>query len=129
MQPDWSNVFNTPLTGPEQLAYEAWRANLPAELQNVHDYDLQGAWKGGALKSENDHLPDTWKKPNHMTFSTGSIYSTPQTHGGTWKEQADGTWLFEATPANLKGKDPSDLLNYFQAYEQGNKVKLPKGTK
>lgn len=31
-----------------------------------------------------NHFPDTYKKPNHPTFSNESIYSTPENPGGFW---------------------------------------------
>lgn len=36
---------------------------------------------------DGQHYPDTYKKPNHPTFSDESIYSTKETPGGHWGHQ------------------------------------------
>jgi hypothetical protein len=81
-------------------------------------YDLQGAWKdikAGKLKfdPQTGHLPDTYKKPNHITFSNESKYSDGKTFiGGKWEEYPQPTpsgkkWKFKVSPQtlNLYGKD------------------------
>jgi hypothetical protein len=37
---------------------------------------LRGAFKAGLRPSANGHWPDTYKKPNHPTFSVESQYAT-----------------------------------------------------
>lgn len=118
--------YETQLAPHEEQAFQAWRATLPTDLQNMGDYDLRGAWKANAQEASNGHLPDTYKKPNHMTFSDESQYASPQRPGGSWAQSQDGSWVFLASPTNLRGRDPSDLLNYFQAFEPGNSVVLPR---
>jgi hypothetical protein len=81
-------------------AYEAWRSKLPKELQSDTDYDLYGAFISGYKPSENNHLPDTFKLPNHPTFSNESVYSNEETPGGSWVEKEDGKWIFNATDYN-----------------------------
>lgn len=118
--------YNTQLSPTDERAFQAWRAQLPQNLQGTADYDLRAAFLANAQQAANGHLDDLGKKPNHMTFSDGSKYSTPQTPGGTWAQNGD-QWVFFASPTNLRYHDPSDLLNYFQVYEPGNSVVLPKG--
>lgn len=69
----------------KEIAYQAWRKNLPASLQYEGDYDLRQLFvDSGAIKPINGHFPDTYKLPNHPTFSNESIYSTKQNPGGHW---------------------------------------------
>lgn len=138
--------YNTQLSPQQEAAFQAWRAQQPTDLRNTGDYDLRGAWLGNAQEAGNGHLPDTWKKPNHMTFSDGSMYSTPAAPGGAWSQIApatpqnpEGQWQFAATSQNLQAHTADDLLNYFQAVEANkrpdgtygapNRVVLPPGTK
>lgn len=65
--------FDTPLTPEEEARFQQWARTLPANLQSTEDYDLRGAWKADAKAAANGHLPDTWKKPNHPTFSNESM--------------------------------------------------------
>lgn len=124
---DQTNSYNTPLSRDEEAAFQVWRSQLPANLQNMRDYDLRGAWKAGAVRSENDHLPDTWKKPAHITFSDGSIYANAKNPPGQWAQQPGDRWSYTAPATMTRYRDPSDLLNYFQVYEPGNSVTLPRG--
>ena len=122
--PDLTDSYNTALPPDQEQRFQQWRAALPPNLQSTRDYDLRAAFMANAQEAGNGHLTDLGKKPNHMTFSDGSIYSTPQTPGGTWAQTApettqnpNGVWQFKASPTNLQYHTPDDLLNYFQAVE------------
>lgn len=60
------------------------------------DYDLQSAFRELPIKvledwkrdPEKNHLPDTYKLPNHPTFSTESKYYKPGMPAGYWKGNA-----------------------------------------
>ena len=91
--------MTTSLTGDEEKAFRDWYDRY-ARSQNLdlnpdakeHYYDYRAYWKNRTLEQMNDewklgnHLPDTYTKPGHPTFSTESIYSTRKTPGGTWKQ-------------------------------------------
>jgi hypothetical protein len=131
---DLTDQYNTQLSPQQEAAFQAWRAALPAHLQSTRDYDLRAAFLRNAQEAANGHLDDVGKKPNHWTFSDGSIYSTPQMPGGRWEQTAppssrapEGQWQFQASPTNLRAHTADGLLNYFQAYEQ-NKQYLPDGS-
>jgi hypothetical protein len=146
---DGLTPYDTRLSPDEEAKFQAWRSKLPPDLQNTGDYDLRGAFRANAKEAANGHLPDTFKKPNHMTFSAESQYSTPDRPGGTWAQigpedakNPTGVWQFNATPANLQAHTADDLLNYFQAVENNktvdpktgrisygtpNRVRLPRG--
>lgn len=129
---DLASGYNTPLNAQQQVAYTKWRANLPQNLQNTSDYDLQGAFLGNAEQSARGHLTDTWKKPNHMTFSDGSEYSSQAEQGGHWADAAPGApdsethpWGYWASKANMQHHSPSELRDYFNQYEPNSSLVLP----
>lgn len=136
---DQTDNYNTPLEPKQETQFQSWRTALAAspktaDLANMQDYDLRGAWKANASAAANGHLPDTWKKPNAPTFSDESIYHGPYTPGGKWvqtgpksAEMPEGVWRFDASPHNLKYRSAEDLARYFATVEKGNKLVLPGG--
>ena len=124
---DYTDRFNTTLTPTEETAFQAWAKSL-GKQGSSYDYDLRGAYKAGAGQAANGHFPDTFKKPNHPTFSDQSQYSTPDTPGGAWAKQPDGSWTFTPSAKMLALHDPSDLQAYFSRVEPTNKLILPKPT-
>lgn len=93
--------------------------------RSTADYDMRGAWKAGATQGANGHLPDTWKKPNHITFSNESIYhGVDGNQGGQW-QQAGGKWSFTPSPTNLKNTPQATLQQYFQKYEPDAQLLAP----
>lgn len=98
----------------EERLYQERKKSLPKELQSEKDYDLRGAYKTGLLDNigEGMHLPDTFKKPNHITFSKDSKYYEDGMWAGEWTE--DGDFMIPlATPKAKLAK----LKNYFAKYE------------
>lgn len=90
------------------------------------DYDMRGAWKAGLLKSEyGGHLPDTFKKPNHPTFSSESIYSSDATPGGDWVQSEGGKWSFRPSETNLQNLGVGGLQDYFKRVEPDAELILP----
>ena len=121
---DQSGNYNTQLTPREEAAFQAWAAKT-GRARDTYDYDLRGAWKNAAQAAGNGHLPDTYKKPNHPTFSAESNYSSPQSQGGNWVQGVDGKWMFFATPDNLKYRDENALQTYFQQREPDSRLVPP----
>lgn len=81
---DYSDLYNTQLSDEEEQQYQAWAKQIGHE-RDIYDYDLRGAWKAGAAQAENGHFPDTFKKPNHHTFSEESQYADGKRNvGGRW---------------------------------------------
>lgn len=66
--------YTTSLTSSEEKQFKAWKqAYAPGD--SGEDYDLRGAFKAGVTPDpETGHMPDTFKKPNHPTFSIESQY-------------------------------------------------------
>lgn len=114
--PDMSSSYNTALTPDEEAQFQQWAG---PKIKDTYDYDLRGAWKSGASASENGHLPDTFKKPNHPTFSVESQYSSGETPGGQWIEGEDGNLSFRPSPYNLQNYGKDALSEYFRTNEPG----------
>lgn len=80
------------------------------------DYDYYSYFKNNEKNgSVKKHFPDTYKRPNHQTFSNESIYSTPENPGGKWegnKYNPNGEFLY-AKGGEIKGKGTgkSDSIN------------------
>ena len=130
--------YNTGLTPEEEMIYSSWLAKSSAARGrdislDEFTYDVRGfaksvGWK--PLGKEAEHGPDTYKKPNHPTFSDESVYSGAKSPwggvftGGHWL--ADGSFI--PTPTMLKTTHPKKWLEeYFRKYEKGVGLMFPKG--
>jgi hypothetical protein len=122
---DYTARFNTALTPEEEQQFQQYVQQKKLGTTHSYDYDMRGAWKSDVKQAANGHYPDTFKKPNHPTFSSGSQYSTPATPGGEWQDLGDGKWKFTASPAQLKLWKPEELQSYFATREKGNQLVLP----
>jgi hypothetical protein len=92
--------------------------------QDQEDYDLEGYYNSLKMNPiEGDHLPDTFKKPNHPTFSDQSKYSVPVIQqGGVWDEEG----IFTPSEHNLKNMSSQQLQRYFNEVESPEALNLPK---
>jgi len=76
-------TFDTILSPKNEIAFQAWKKKY-APNDSGADYDLRGAFKAGLKPdAKTGHWLDTFKKPNHETFSDQSRYAK---HGkpGRW---------------------------------------------
>lgn len=121
---DLTDQYNTKLAPDQEAKFAAWAKAL-GEQGSSYDYDLRGAYSAGAGQAANGHFPDTFKKPNHPTFSDQSKYHTEQTQGGKWEQQPDKSWSFTPSQYQLQQHTPEDLQSYFARVEKGNKLVLP----
>jgi len=114
--------FDTPLNKEEQESY-ARKYGPDANL----DYDMQGFHKYSPdfTPGSGQHFPDTYKKPNHPTFSNESIYSGGEHEGGQWEKNPNGAYQFTPGRTNLENRSPQELQEYFNKVEPGNKLNLP----
>jgi hypothetical protein len=77
--------WNTTLTATQESQFVAWKLiNAPSD--SGADYDYRGAFLAGITADPNTgHWPDTFKKPNHPTFSNESKYAYLMPHyAGYW---------------------------------------------
>jgi hypothetical protein len=125
MPADLTPLYNTPLSPEDEAKFQAWIKSSGRE-RDLADYDLRGAWKADAKEAANGHLPDTWKKPNHPTFSTESLYNGKDGHqGGEWTE-VKGRWRFRASPGNVANMGGAGQLEqYFRQREPDSRLELP----
>lgn len=121
---DLSDRYNTQLTPQDEALFQAW-ADHGGRVGDLRDYDLRGAWKSAAKEAMNGHLPDTYKKPNHPTFSIESIYNgVDGAMGGKWTQKGK-RWVFEASPYNLQNTPADALQLYFKHVEPDAALVLP----
>lgn len=68
-------MFNTQLSATDEAKFRRWKAKY-APRDSGFDYDLRGAFSAGIQPDPiSGHWPDTFKKPNHPTFSNESRYA------------------------------------------------------
>jgi len=117
--------YETTLSPEEEQQFSQWKMRY-APHDTGEDYDLRGAFRAG-LKPDavRGHFPDTYKKPNHPTFSVESMYSTPDQPGGAWG-RIDGRDTFEPSSFMMKDSERiKNLQNYFKKREPAAKLILP----
>lgn len=128
---DFEERYNTELSPEEEEAFIIWATEESERLGknlllDLKDYDLRGFWKDHGVfeKDGNFHYPDTYKKPNHPTFSEESIYHGVDGYeGGRWvRSRTDGP-SFEPGPTNLDFHEWEELQEYFQQVEPGVALK------
>lgn len=116
--------YDTPLTPEEEAKFKVWKQKY-APNDTGGDYDLRGAFKAGLTPDpERGHFPDTFKKPNHPTFSVESQYSKGDTTGGKWEER-NGKTVFVPSQWNLKTTPADKLKAYFQRVEPDAILDIP----
>lgn len=120
---DMTGMFNTKLSPDQEADYET-----KFKPGDSYDYDMRGWYKANPNadpNAEGVHYPDTFKKPNHPTFSDQSQYHSDDTPGGHWDQQPDKSYSFTPSSTNLKYQSKEDLQDYFNRVEKGNKLNLP----
>ena len=83
------DYYNTPLTPFREADFQIKKYNSPLAFDTGRDYDLRGFYNQyGNLtpQATNGHLTDTYKKPNHPTFSNESMYYTGQIPAVDWNK-------------------------------------------
>ena len=128
--PIWRENFNTHLPPEEEALFQNWLVEKSKVLgrdvsMDLGDYDIRGGkpWLGDV--NDLGHGRDTWKKPNHPTFSDESVYHGKEGfEGGSW---GDGT--FTAGPSNLDYYGEKFLKKYMAEVEPGVKLIIPEHLK
>ena len=125
---NFTNKYNTKLSTKDEKQFQSWlikesakqKRNIAADLNN---YDLRGLFKESGGFGPNGHATDKYKKPNHPTFSTESIYNNKGFKGGKWIENK-GKWTFQASKDNLKFYNKQALQDYFRKTEPDSVLDL-----
>ncbi len=83
---DFADDYNTKMSPDEEKGFQKWKSRM-APRDSGEDYDLRGAYKSQAAQAKNGHWPDTYKKPNHPTFSNESRYAPyAPNKAGRWEK-------------------------------------------
>lgn len=79
--------YETKLDPDEEREFDTWKSMM-APRDSGEDYDFRGAFKAGeGPDPETGHWRDTFKKPNHPTFSDQSQYAKDRPDlAGHWKD-------------------------------------------
>lgn len=112
---------------------EGFKKGGKIEQKEVSDYDID-AYKAAVKRGDisdtmatGGHGPDTFKLPNHPTFSEESVHSNEKTQGGRCIGE-EPYYYFHPSEHNLKNKSPDQLGEYFHNREKkGTHVVLPDG--
>lgn len=113
--------------------YQGWLKKYG--IREDPTYDTRAAFQAGLKPDSRGHLNDTYKLPNHPTFSDESIHSGQDGKaGGQWVQLApksrlhpEGTWEFRASPWNVQNTPKPELKAYFDRVEPGTAVIFPDG--
>jgi hypothetical protein len=124
----WVKNFNTKLTPDNEVRFKNWvdvqSKKRGRDLNNdLNNYDLRGYWEGGGHSdSEKGHMPDTYKKPNHDSFSDESKYhGTPDNNsggryqGGRWIGDDENGWSYQPSARMLQTTHNSNQLRQYFA--------------
>ena len=118
---DFTDKYNTKLTPEQEKEFQKWAKEESKRqgrnvLKDLYDYDLRGLFiDGGGFGGSNGHATDTYKKPNHPTFSTGSKYSGVDGYvGGKWSEDKTGHWSFVPSATNFQMHGVERLKEIFK---------------
>jgi hypothetical protein len=130
-QPDLTDEYNTELSPEQEAAYQRWKA-IQRVPTSTHDYDLKGFFADQVFgktdtREHEGHFPDTWKKPNHMTFSDQSKYAEDldgTSTGGRWiehlspKDDPDGLGHYTFAMSRHQRIPEQAMREYFQRVER-----------
>jgi len=112
--------------------FEEWYATVPEGKNDTTNYSLREAYNNlpyeimKQFAESSAHLPDTYKKPSHPTFSEESNFSNNDTTGGRWSYE-DGKDVFTPSPFNIQ--QMGGVENYqawMQRNEPGVRLNIPK---
>jgi len=93
-------------TVDEQPAWDKWlmKNKINEPYHPAQHYDYVSAFRNGINRDkENGHFPDTYKLPNHPTFSVESMYYQPNMKAGYWRGE-------KYIPITSVRQLPSDIL-------------------
>jgi hypothetical protein len=100
----------TKLSSVEEAKFKAWAKQNGVRMDPGwnEDYDMRGYWKANpsGRPDSRGHYPDTFKLPNHPTFSNESRYATPDAPHWVGHKLIDknGRVIADETPTSGGGK-------------------------
>ena len=130
----YTDNYNTDLSPKAEEKFQAWlgeqsKAKGKDMSKDLIDYDVRGFWKAGAHAEEKSgHGPDTYKKPNHPTFSDESKYSGMiAPHGGNymggkWGKDDENNDTFTPSEHMMANTHKADMLKKYMAEREPNTI-------
>lgn len=118
------NIEMSPDTVYDKKKFAPIETPVSDKIAPDYDYDSWQKANPGVEMAPGQHYPDTYKLPNHMTFSDESIYSNDKSPGGHWGQE-DGKDTFTPSEFNLKQHSPEEMQDYFNRVEPDSKLILP----
>jgi hypothetical protein len=119
------NGYTTQLNPDAERGFQDWRQRT-APWDTGQDYDLRGAYADGIDRDANGHLPDTYKKPNHETFSDESDYArgnediAGRWEGDRYQSKGPPRWLRQSEESRKMGDAlEKGLAPYRYEYKPG----------
>jgi len=110
--------YQTQLSPDDEARYQA---EMGPRASDTLDYDMRGWWlahRGQPIPAEGVHFEDTYKLPNHPTFSDESkVHGVDGFTGGTWGREEGGKDTFTPSPTNLANMGAAGLKDYFREVE------------
>lgn len=123
--PDFTDKYNTELSLAEEKEFKSW-LKKEGRSKDLAEYDMRGWWKNNGEQADNGHFPDTYKKPNHPTFSDESIYHGVEGYrGGSWTSDENGNDVFQAGPSNVMFHGPEGIQQYLQFADPSVRLVMP----
>jgi hypothetical protein len=118
---DATEYWNTHLPPDEEARFQQW-ATQNDRLRDLYDYDMRGAWQEGLQPGPDGHWPDTYKKPNHPTFSNESMYHGSEGNlGGRWDADETGSETLQPYDRRFDPRaDELDDAEYRRQIGRGN---------
>ncbi len=116
--------YQSPAISPNTLS-ELSQLSQPFFIGGTPDYDYKAAEAAGVKPDERGHMPDTYKLPNHITFSDQSKYHGGKNQGGQWDMMPNQQWMFTPGQTNLQNYSVPQLQRYFEQNEPDSLLKLP----
>lgn len=114
-------AIGRPLEAPEKAA---GASKSKANTKVAPDYDYDAAKAAGVKQDERGHWPDTYKFPNHITFSDESIHN--KGGAGHWEDLGKDQWSFTPGSENLKHHSMDEIREYFKKNEPDAQLVEPK---
>lgn len=134
----------SPKAKPDKPPFDEYYRSVPEGKNDTTHYDLRQAYENlpydemiKFAKKNDYHLPDTYKKPTHPTFSNESVFHSDKTPGGIWEyDDADRVWIFEPSLHNIqtmggeekyeewfKANEPDVILRFPRFQQKNDKLK------
>jgi hypothetical protein len=111
---------------PDAAAFQAYLQKVKQKEDPT--YDIYAAFRDNFQPDARGHFPDTYKTPQHPTFSQESKFNGQGgAQGGQWLDGPNGTNTFKASPFNLQNMTEDQLRDYFDRVEFGNTIQFPGG--